>query len=57
MQSLRVYVSANNLLTFSNYRGFDPEATASGSSDVDLGIDLNAVPINRAFSLGLKFLF
>ena len=57
IEGLRAYVSAENLFILTDYRGFDPEATASGGSDVDLGIDLNAVPINRAFSLGLKFLF
>jgi hypothetical protein len=57
MSALRVYVSAENLFIITNYSGYDPESTASGNSDVDLGIDLNAYPINRSFALGLKLTF
>ena len=57
IEGLRLYVSAENLFIITDYTGFDPESTASGNSDVDLGIDLNAIPINRSYSLGLKFLF
>ncbi|MDN5212974.1 TonB-dependent receptor [Fulvivirgaceae bacterium BMA12] len=57
IESLRIYASAENLFIITDYTGFDPEATASGSSDVDLGIDLNAYPINRSYSVGLKFMF
>ncbi len=55
--NLRVYASADNLLILTKYRGFDPESTASGNSDVDLGIDFNAYPINRAFTFGLNATF
>jgi TonB-linked SusC/RagA family outer membrane protein len=57
IEGLRLYVSAENLFIITDYTGFDPEATASGASDVDLGIDLNAIPINRSYSLGLRFMF
>ena len=57
IEGLRVYVSAENLFIITDYTGFDPESTASGGSDVDLGIDLNAIPINRSYSLGLRFMF
>lgn len=54
---LRLYVSAENLFILTNYTGFDPESTASGNSDVDLGIDLNTYPISRSVSVGLKLTF
>jgi len=57
MTALRVYLSAENLFIITNYTGYDPESTASGNSDVDLGIDYNAYPINRSFALGLKLTF
>lgn len=57
IEGLRVYLSAENLFILTDYRGFDPETTASGGSDVDLGIDMNAIPINRSYSLGLRFMF
>lgn len=57
ISKMRLYVSASNLLILTKYRGFDPESTASGSSDVDLGIDYNAFPINRTLTLGLNLTF
>ncbi|MCK4855205.1 MAG: SusC/RagA family TonB-linked outer membrane protein, partial [Bacteroidales bacterium] len=44
MSGLRLYLSAENLFIITNYTGYDPESTASGNSDVDLGIDYNAYP-------------
>lgn len=57
MDALRLFLSAENLFIITNYTGYDPESTASGNSDVDLGIDINAYPINRSFSMGLKLTF
>lgn len=57
LQNLNVSISAENLFILTNYTGFDPESTASGNSDVDLGIDQNAYPINRIFSAGLRVNF
>jgi len=57
IQGMRLYVSAENLFIVTDYTGFDPETTASGGSDVDLGIDLNSIPINRSYSIGLRFMF
>lgn len=57
IDSFRVYLNAENLFILTNYKGFDPESTASGGSDLDLGIDYNAYPINRSFSLGVNFTF
>lgn len=56
-QALRLYVNAENLFILTDYSGYDPESTASGNSDVDLGIDLNAYPISRSVSFGLKATF
>jgi len=57
LSALRIYTSAENLLMITNYSGFDPETTASGNSDVDLGIDLNAYPLSRTFNVGLSVTF
>ena len=35
--SARIYVSANNLWTITNYSGFDPEASMGADSDVRRG--------------------
>ncbi|WP_026777288.1 TonB-dependent receptor [Polaribacter sp. Hel_I_88] len=54
LNQLKLYVNAENLFIITNYTGFDPESTATGQSDVDLGIDINTYPINRTFSFGMK---
>ena len=57
VEQLKVFVNAENLFIITDYSGFDPVSTASGNSDVDLGIDLNAFPISRSFSVGLNLTF
>ena len=49
MQLLRIYVSANNLFTFTKYQGYDPEI--GGSS---YGIDRGVYPQARSFMVGLS---
>ncbi len=50
LSSARIYVSGQNLLTFTNYSGFDPEVPASG-------IDLNVYPVTRTISAGVNLIF
>jgi TonB-linked SusC/RagA family outer membrane protein len=52
IQKARVYVMANNLLTFTKYRGFDPEI--GGDS---FGVDRGIYPQPRAFFVGLNLGF
>ena len=53
----RIFVSGQNLLTISNYSGFDPEVSSSGSNDVDLGIDWGAYPNPKTITVGLNVKF
>jgi TonB-dependent starch-binding outer membrane protein SusC len=55
LQALRVYVSGDNLITFTNYSGFDPELGAR--SALDIGIDRGAYPQARIYRLGLNVTF
>jgi TonB-linked SusC/RagA family outer membrane protein len=48
--SLRLYVSGNNLLTLSDYQGFDPGA--SSGAPIGGGIDYGFYPIARTFLFG-----
>ena len=57
LSALRLYVNAENLFIITDYTGYDPESTASGNSDVDLGIDLNAYPLSRSVFFGLRATF
>ena len=52
MDSLRMYLSVNNLFTFTNYYGFDP--SASSGSPIGAGIDKGFYPISRSFLFGLN---
>ena len=53
LKGLRIYFSANNLITVTNYRGFDPEIGTSGWI-LDTGIDKGFYPSNRTLGGGLK---
>jgi TonB-linked SusC/RagA family outer membrane protein len=55
--SLRLALSAQNLLTFTPYSGFDPEASRFGgdeSNSLYQGIDLGAYPAARSFLFTLS---
>lgn len=55
MESLRIYCSANNLFTWTNYRGFDPDV---GSSNVlSAGVDYGIYPQARTIMGGLQIKF
>ena len=54
ISSLRLYVSAENLLTFTKYEGFDPEISAGGTS---IGIDRGIYPQARTYTFGLNLKF
>ncbi len=52
---LRVYVAAQNLLTFTGYSGHDPEIGAYGPLNV--GIDRNIYPQARTITMGINLDF
>jgi TonB-linked SusC/RagA family outer membrane protein len=60
LEKLRVYVGAKNLLTFTNYTGFDPEVgenTAAGNSILERGLDRGTYPQSKMFLVGLNLTF
>lgn len=54
LQRLRLYVSATNLWTYSNYSGADPEVSTLDGSTASQGIDFFTLPQVRTISLGLN---
>jgi len=54
---LRLYGSAQNLLTLSKYKGYDPEASSSKSSDTAVGVDVGVYPAARTYTFGLNLAF
>jgi TonB-linked SusC/RagA family outer membrane protein len=55
VNSASVYLSGQNLFTFSDYIGYDPEANTFGSSSAR--VDLNTYPLARTWSLGFNISF
>lgn len=54
LERLRVYVSGENLLTWTKYKGIDPEF----SSDIlSTGLDSHIYPFTRSCTLGLQLTF
>jgi len=57
VQKLSVYVTGQNLLTITNYSGFDPEVNAFGRSATELGIDYGTYPQARTLTAGVNVEF
>jgi hypothetical protein len=54
LSSLRVYVSGQNLLTFTNYSGFDPEVSTFATTNTAPGTDFLTFPQARTMIVGLN---
>jgi TonB-linked SusC/RagA family outer membrane protein len=51
---IRLAVSAQNLFTFTKYKGYDPEVSSAGGSDTDAGLDWFAYPNPRSYTVSLS---
>lgn len=61
LNAATVYISGNNLLTFTKYKGFDPEVNSYGNPDnsndnknISLGLDNGAYPQAKMFLMGIN---
>ncbi len=52
LRRVRVYLSAQNLFTISDYKGYDPQ-TKSGSLQAP-GVDRGSFPIARTYTIGIN---
>lgn len=57
VSSIRFYVSGQNLFTFTDYSGFDPEVNSTGNSNLQLGVDYNAYPASKSVLFGINATF
>ena len=58
LQQLRIYVQAQNLITFTGYKGLDPEVgNSAGGSGWASGIDLGLYPPSRTYLVGASIKF
>ncbi len=53
----RIYLSGQNLLTFTNYTGLDPEVTATATSPLTRGIEFYTMPQARTVMGGINISF
>ncbi|NNE77028.1 MAG: SusC/RagA family TonB-linked outer membrane protein, partial [Pricia sp.] len=54
---LRIYFSGFNLLTFTDYSGYDPESTAdfnAARSNIQVGVDFYSAPPAKTYTLGIN---
>lgn len=56
INQMRIYVSANNAFTLTNYTGFDPEVNNFGNANTQF-IDNGTYPIARSYIGGLQITF
>jgi outer membrane receptor protein involved in Fe transport len=57
LSDLTINLSGRNLISWDNYKGYDPELNSGGQSTVLRNIDFGSVPIPRSFSLGVQVKF
>ncbi|MEL6275297.1 MAG: SusC/RagA family TonB-linked outer membrane protein, partial [Bacteroidota bacterium] len=57
MTSARVYISGQNLITITNYSGFDPEIGSFNQNPLINGVDNGRYPISRSYTVGLNVNF
>jgi hypothetical protein len=52
---LRIYGTATNLFTITDYSGMDPEV--AGTGPITIGVDQGTYPAPRIFSVGVQINF
>jgi hypothetical protein len=61
INKFRVYVSAQNILTFTKYEGYDPEVNynsgGSTNSNRNLGLDYGSYPNAKSYTVGINIGF
>ena len=57
ISDLSVSLGGRNLISWDNYKGYDPELNAAGQSTVLRGIDFGSVPVPRSYNLSVRAKF
>ncbi len=58
ISNARFYVSGQNLITFTKYKGYDPEVGRNGLTDLfSVGVDIAAYPQSKLISAGIDLTF
>jgi TonB-linked SusC/RagA family outer membrane protein len=54
INSIRISLGANNLYTFTNYSGYDPEINSYGDNPALFGVDLGGFPNSKTYNVTIK---
>ena len=57
IQQMRIYATAYNVWTWTNYSGYDPEVDTRRATPLTPGVDYCAYPRSRSFNIGLNVEF
>jgi len=57
LSNLTFYLSASNLITITNYSGYDPEVNSFSNINQYIGVDGAAYPSSRTFTFGVNVSF
>jgi TonB-linked SusC/RagA family outer membrane protein len=58
IKNARAYLNVQNLYTFTNYEGYNPEVnTVEGTDNLTPGMDFGTFPLTRTLTLGLNVTF
>jgi TonB-linked SusC/RagA family outer membrane protein len=57
LSSAKIYVTGQNLWTWTNYTGYDPETNQSGQNNILRGIDSDAYPLAKTWLAGIQIRF
>ncbi|MBK8505854.1 MAG: TonB-dependent receptor [Saprospiraceae bacterium] len=57
IRHLRVFASATNPFTITDYTGYDPEVAAFPENDANVGVDFSAYPPSKTYTVGVEVSF
>lgn len=53
-KNIKLYVTGGNLLTLTNYKGYDPEINSKGDNSMTPGVDSGSIPQYKTLSAGIN---
>lgn len=57
ISNMRLYLSIDNLYTFTNYSGYNPDVTDQWGDPLVAGSDVGGTPLPRTFTMGINLTF
>jgi TonB-linked SusC/RagA family outer membrane protein len=57
VSNAQIYITGSNLLTFTKYKGYDPEVGNSNGNNLSSGVELEIYPQAQTFHIGARITF